>query len=100
MKLRNLKLISWNCNGFRDRFDDLKQKFMQDNDIIILQETKFTPDSNVRCKGFNIFRKERLTGLGGGLMIMIREDIPTEVIKHTYHKENVLESLKIKININ
>ena len=32
-------------------------------------------------------------------MIMIRDNIPTEVINDTYHKENVLESLTIKIKL-
>uniref|UniRef100_A0A1B0GNP6 Endonuclease/exonuclease/phosphatase domain-containing protein n=1 Tax=Phlebotomus papatasi TaxID=29031 RepID=A0A1B0GNP6_PHLPP len=43
-------------------------------DIIALQETKLTPNSNFRLQGYSIVRKDR-SGRGGGVLIAIKENI-------------------------
>ena len=47
----------------------------QDPDVVFITETKLTPDyvvsQYVDCTAYNLFRKDRVSGPGGGVLIMV-----------------------------
>uniref|UniRef100_A0A1B0D7L8 Endonuclease/exonuclease/phosphatase domain-containing protein n=1 Tax=Phlebotomus papatasi TaxID=29031 RepID=A0A1B0D7L8_PHLPP len=70
-----VKRDKWNCNSVRPKLQDLLIVCNQlAIDIIALQETKLTPNSDLRLQGYSIVRKDR-SGRGGGVLIAVKEDI-------------------------
>ena len=52
------------------------------SDIILVTETWLTddvPDQSVNITGFNLTRKDRTIGRGGGVAIYVKETIPLKV---------------------
>lgn len=64
-------------------------------DLIIVSETKLTPEISLKIKNFNIIRKDR-TAHGGGVAIIIRNNVPYKSIgtNDTVTMENVSIQLK------
>ena len=96
--MNNIKVLSWNCNSLEKKYDDVVI-LSQDYDVIMLQETFLTFKKKFSFKNFHIFRKDRHTG-GGGLITLIKNNIQAELINSTYHIENTLETLSVKIITN
>jgi exonuclease III len=52
------------------------------SDVILVTKTWLTndvPDQSVNITGFNLTRKDRTTGRGGGVAIYVKETIPLKV---------------------
>lgn len=64
-------------------------------DVIIVSETKLTPEINIKVKNFNVIRKDR-TAHGGGVAIIIRNTVPYKLIgnNNTVSIENTCIQLK------
>ena len=84
-KIRNPnKIIIWNfnINSFRNRFEQLKDIVIQHIDILILTETKLDnnfPTAQLLVNGFSEpYRLDR-NRKGWGVIVYIREDIPSSV---------------------
>lgn len=97
-RIENLRVLYWNCHGIQNKYEDII-KLANDFDVIALQETLLNPDKNISFRNFHTFRKDRVTPGGGGLLTMVRNDICTQKIDTTYHKEGTLETLTIKLEI-
>ena len=63
----------------------------------MLQKTFLSDNKKISFKNFHTFRKDRLTG-SGGLITLIKNNIQAELIDSTYHVENTLETLSVRIN--
>lgn len=87
-----IKCCSWNANGIRSRMAELRTFIkVHKLDIIIVSETKLTPDiTNIKIKNFKIIRSDR-TAHGGGIAIIIRSNVPHKLIgtDNTVAIENV-----------
>ena len=87
IRLKNvdrLILAHLNINSIRNKFEALSS-FVTDNiDILLISETKIDssfPDGQFLIKGFSTpFRKDRNAN-GGGLLLYVRDDIPTKLLK-------------------
>jgi hypothetical protein len=44
--------------------------------VVSLNETWLRPEVEVSVQGYRVFRKDRLTARGGGVVVLVREDIP------------------------
>ena len=93
---------SLNINSLASKIDDLRIIIDKNLDILTIQETKLDssfPDSQFSINGFKNppYRLDR-NRRGGGVLIYIREDIPSrKLTKHSFNKPN--ESLFIEINL-
>ena len=104
LKITNLKKIviaNLNINSIANKFDQLKTIINNHLDILVLVETKLDdtfPISQFIIQGFSKpYRLDR-NRRGGGLLIYVRQDIPSKkLIKHTFPHD--IEGLCIEINL-
>ena len=98
LRVRNVnKLIigSLNINSISNKFDQLRLLVDGKVDILIITETKLDstfPSSQFMIKGYSEpYRLDRNRN-GGGVLIYIREDIPSKnLISHTLHYLPILK---------
>ena len=73
---KSLSFVSWNCNSISGKTHHLDCVIHHDSpDIIALCETKLNPtilDSEI-LTGYTIYRRDRTTGLGGGVLLAISD---------------------------
>ena len=82
----------------RNKFDALVDQIKGNLDILLISETKLDesfPEGQFKIPGFTSpFRRNR-NKFGGGIMVFIREDIPSKVIS----KETLsIEGMFIELN--
>ena len=107
--LRNLRLknmgrvivANLNINSIRNKFDQLKAIINENVDILIITETKIDdsfPDAQFKIDGYaKPYRLDRNSS-GGGLLIYVREDIPSKQLsKHTFPSD--IEGIFVEINL-
>ena len=104
IRLKNQKgliVAHLNINSIRNKFDDLKFLVTKNVDIMIISETKLDesfPESQFLVDGFKKpFRLYR-TANGGGLLVYVRDKVPTKEIKQI-HIPNAMECLLTEINV-
>ena len=101
VKLPLSKIDDLNVNSISKKFDELNHLFQNKLDILVITETKIDssfPIGQFVIKGFSQpYRLDRNRN-GGGILIYVREDIPSKELKrHTF--PNDIEGIFIEINI-
>ena len=99
--MENIIIAHLNINSLRNKFDALVHIINGNVDILVVVETKLDqtfPENRFRINGFKKpYRRDR-TANGGGIMIFVREDIPSlEKTNHTL-PHNV-EAIFVEINL-
>ena len=88
-----------NINSIRNKFDMLSSMVKDNIDILMVSETKLDssfPQAQFRMEGYAPpFRYDR-NSHGGGILLFIREDIPTKVISITPLKD--FEGIFVELN--
>ena len=89
-----------NINSIRNKFEALK--FIIDNnlDMFLISETKLDdsfPTVQFLIKGFSAPYRFDRNSKGGGLLLYIREDIPSKIL--TYSSNCDIETLLVEINL-
>ncbi|VEN48168.1 unnamed protein product [Callosobruchus maculatus] len=77
------KLIQWNCNGLVLHYCELKLLISKHKPMCIcLQETHLRHDRPYSLRGYNVIRKEVLSGerAHGGVAIILRDDVQFEAL--------------------
>ena len=104
LKLKNLNRIVYahlNINSLRNKFEQLKCMIMSAIDILIMTETKLGnsfPEAQFFTEGFSKpYRLDR-TENGGGIMIYVREDIPSRSLEIPSISLDI-ENIFIEINL-
>ena len=104
IRIKNLKNVivgQLNINSLRNKFHALLKIIHGNIDILIITETKLDhtfPQYQFRIPGYRIpYRKDR-DGLGGGVMIYVREDIPSDILLKHKIDDNI-EIIFIEINL-
>ena len=90
-----------NINSLAPKFEQLKAVIGKNIDVLTIQETKLDssfPVGQFLMDGFSEpYRLDRDKN-GGGVMIYVREDIPSRLLtKHTFTKE--IEGLFVEVNL-
>ena len=91
LRIQNLNRVvigNLNVNSLPGKFDELKSIVKDKVDILILSETKLDesfPTNQFKIEGYKCpYRKDRNKS-GGGVLIYVREDIPSrELNKHKF----------------
>ena len=77
-----------NINSLPNKFEQLKDIVVQHIDILVLTETKFDdtfPTAQFLVNGFSELNSRDRNRKGGGVMVYIREDIPSKLLdKHVF----------------
>ena len=89
-----------NINSLANKFEQLKEVIGTYLDVLIIVETKLDdsfPTAQFSIAGYKPFRLDR-NKLGGGLMVYVREDIPSKTVnKHNFKK--YIEGIFIEFNL-
>ena len=95
-----LVLAQLNINSIRNKFVELKSLVTGFIDILILTETKIDdifPSSQFLIDGYSIpYRLDR-NAHGGGILIYIRNDIPSKLSKN-HNIDGKIEGMFVKLN--
>ena len=103
IRIKNLGRIivaTLNINSIRNKFEQLKLSIMGNIDVLVLTETKLDdtfPTAQFMIDGFcKPYRRDR-NGNGGGLLIYVREDIPSkELTDHNFPDD--IEGIFVELN--
>ena len=104
-KLKNTRLknpnrliiAQLNINSLRNKFDSLARMLHNNLDILLISETKIDssfPTAQFQIEGYTTYRLDRNAN-GGGILLYIREDIPSTLLNF----DMSIESFFIEINI-
>ena len=99
INLNKLVFAYLNINSIRNKFELLSEQVRGDVDVLMVSETKIDdsfPIGNFLIHGFSPpYRLDR-DSKGGGIMLYIREDIPSNLL--ATDKEPI-ESLYVEVNL-
>ena len=102
-RIKNLKIIivaTLNINSIRNKFDHLKLSIMGNIDILVITETKLDETfatANFMIDGFaKPYRRDR-NGNGGGILIYVRDDIPSKELNIHNHPVDI-EGIFVELN--
>ena len=97
----NIIIAHQNINSLSRRFHELVPLIDNNVDILVLSETKLDgtfPENQFSINGFKKpYRKDR-NKFGGGVMIYVREDIPSQE-KDKYKLPDGVEGIIVEINL-
>ena len=83
-----------NINSIRNKFEELITQVKGTADVLMISETKIDdsfPIANFLIDGFNQPYRIDRNSSGGGIMLYLREDIPSNLLK--------VESLPMKVSM-
>ena len=92
-----------NINSIRNKIEELANLVMGMVDILLISESKIDdsfPESQFLIPGFSIpYRKDR-DSRGGGIILYIRQDIPSKLLSNSHSPfETKYENLFVEINL-
>jgi exonuclease III len=86
MRANNINRLIWghiNINSLRNKFDSLISQLNENLDIILISETKLDdsfPPNQFFIQGYGVPYRFDRNGNGGGMILYIREDIPSKLL--------------------
>ena len=90
-----------NINSIRNKIDVLSDLIIGNIDIFLITESKIDdtfPTSQFKIFGYHLpYRKDR-SKCGGGVLLYVREDIPSKLLQFKY--DNDIECIIVEISIN
>ena len=104
IKLKNINrviIIQLDINSLRNKFDFLKETVTGYVDIFLITESKLDnsfPTAQFQINGFSSPYRPDRNAHGGGILLYVREDIPSKPLKGTEFKGN-LEAMFVEINL-
>ena len=87
-----------NINSIRNKFESLKEIVSTNVDILLICETKLVssfPKAQFHIHGFGEPYRFDRNGKGGGILLYIRDDIPSKLIE----SKMTIEGLFVEINL-
>ena len=99
--LHRVIIATLNVASLPNKFDQLKLTIGNNIDVLVLTETKLDdsfPTSQFVLDGYSIpYRRDRDRN-GGGILIYVREDIPSKILtRHTFPDD--IEGLFVELNL-
>ena len=88
-----------NINSLRNKFDLFSEQVKGSIDILMVSETKLDdsfPEAQFLIEGFHSPVRFERNSNGGGIMLYVREDIPTKLLSHDFPG---VESFFVEINL-
>ena len=98
--VKNIVIAHLNINSLRNKFHSLVQLISNNIDILVISETKLDetfPQNQFLIEGFKEPYRNDRNDKGGGVMIYVRSDIPSQEKKSNLPKN--VEALLVEINL-
>ena len=98
-----IKLLQLNINGIKNKLSDLKTMIVENQPhIITLNETKLAHNESISLVGYTTIKNNRMTNnirsYGGGVMILVKNDIKFDNVKQIQIDQNEYLSIKLHFN--
>lgn len=90
------KFLHWNSRSVLQRFQDL-EKQSANYDCLAISETWLKPQLSFMIKGFDTVRRDRITGRGGGVAILISHSLRYREIPLLEDCGNRVEACAVEI---
>ena len=101
LKHFGLIILLWNSRSLATNVVEFNQLLYNTKpSIVCVTETWFKITSNFNFKGYNLFRKDRFGSRGGGVAILVRQDLVVLPNNFPYYQDGYLETLVVTVNIN
>ena len=71
---KNLRILYWNPRSIANKKEEVS-KILNDLDIFVCVESWLNKDTNFHFTGFKTFRKDRTDKNGGGIVLLIRNNL-------------------------
>ena len=108
-KLKDIRITNLNCigifhiniNSIRNKFELLAEAVIGNVDILMVTETKidkFFPTVQFIIPGFTSLYLFDRTKDGGGILVYVKEDIPSKLLNISYIA-SYIECLRIEVNL-
>ena len=92
-----LVIAQLNINSIRNKFTSLSNMIKDNIDILLISETKIDssfPTVQFHIDGYTIHRRDRNEN-GGGLLLYVREDVPSTLLK----TDSEIEAFYVELNV-
>ena len=89
-----------NINSIRNKIESLSFTIANNVDMLIISETKLDdsfPTSQFELNGFGTPYRYDKNSKGGGILLYVREDISSKLLKNSFETE--IESISIELNL-
>ena len=96
----DLRIVQWNAEGVYNKKPEL-QVFLRQHcvDVICIQESHLSEARRFFVRGYDVFRRDRPTGHKGGILTLVKHNIPAVLTAQT-SDDSDLEYITIKIFLN
>ena len=89
-----------NLSSIRNKFDSLSSMIENNADVLLISETKLDDSflsGQFKICGFSMPYRYDRNSMGGGLLLYVRDDIRTKLLKHDFGTN--IENLSVEINV-
>ena len=92
----SLKVVHWNAEGIRNKKPEL-QEFLRSNkvDVLCAQETHLSDNHRFFVRGYELFRNDRTSGHKGGVLTLVRNNIPS--VESSKSGNDSIEFISVKL---
>ena len=91
----SINILQWNAEGVWGKKEALKHRLHEQKiDVACLQETHLKNSHRFSIRGYQTFRKDRESGPKGGILILVKNDLPAIELdsQETKQRYNVSKS--------
>ena len=93
-----LKIVQWNAEGVRLKKTELQHFLkLKASDVCCIQETHLSSSHRFFIRGYEVFRQDRENRPKGGLLTLVRNNIPAAEIQRSGQAELDTEYLGVKL---
>ncbi|XP_034936031.1 uncharacterized protein [Chelonus insularis] len=90
------RFCQWNCCSIKRKLPELQYR-ASNFDVMLLSETWLTDDDSISVKGFDVVRRDRVGRPGGGVAILVRNNIKYKRKHGLYNCNNNIELCAIEL---
>ena len=91
-----INVLQWNSEGIYKKKDALKHVFYrEDIDVVCLQETHLNSNMRFNIRGYQVFRRDRVSAHKGGIVILVKNNIPAEELPINNSEESEINAVKL-----
>ena len=94
-----LRILQWNCQGLRNKRDNLQEALVRDNlDILLLQDTRVNENFSWRLTGYSTYISPN-DGDRSGCMIVVKNSIPHHRITNPIMNGIEVETMAVHLKL-
>lgn len=97
--LRPLNILQWNAEGVFNKKLPFTERLYADNiDVACIQETHLNPNHRFTIRGYQTFRLDREGRHKGGVLMLIKNNIPAQEIKLDTNQQAEVQGVNITMD--